>query len=364
MMSPLCSPSALREQLPLSQDMLNTISFYRSTLCNIIDGIDPRFIIIVGPCSFHDPKACIEYARKLKNLANQVSDVLFIVMRAYLEKPRSGQGWKGYINDPYLNETYCMQEGLISARQSLREMTSIGLPIASEILNPISYLYFHDLLTWGCIGARTTESQPHREIGSNLKIPLGIKNSTSGNITAAAHGIAFASRPQAFIGLNEVDQLGIIHSAGNPYSHLVLRGSEHGINYTADHVQTAENILSTFKLRQHMIIDCSHGNSAKNYNNQKTVFHHILQQKNHGNKSIIGVILESFLKEGNQTHLNQREQLEYGCSITDACINWRDTEALIQIAYQQLKEQVAQTKQLQHSEEQKQKHHHPEPQFL
>jgi 3-deoxy-7-phosphoheptulonate synthase len=325
----LHSPHDIKKKLPLSTPMQAAIMQSRQTIKNILDGVDPRFLVIVGPCSVHDPEACLDYARQLKQLALSTSETLFIIMRVYVEKPRTGLGWKGYINDPYLNETYHIQEGILNARHLMQRIQTIGLPIASEILNPISYLYFHDLLSWGSIGARTSESQIHREIASHLDLPIGIKNTTSGNIRAAAHGIACAYRAQSFMGVNENNYIDIIQSQGNPYAHLVLRGGESGANYMEDNIIQAERMLSELQLAHCIIIDCAHENAASDPSNQIHVVENVLHQKMSGRTSIKGIMLESFLKAGHQPLLNNFDQLNYGQSITDACLNWQDTKELL-----------------------------------
>jgi len=330
------SPIHIQTELPLDETRRKTISSFRRTIRNIFDHTDRRFLMVVGPCSFHDPIACLEYACKLKRLANEVSDTMFIVMRVYVEKPRTAVGWKGYLSDPFLDESYQIEEGIRSARETMLEISTLGLPISSELLNPMSYLYFNDLISWGAIGARTTESQPHREIASQLDVPVGIKNSTSGNIETAINSIFCVAQPQIFMGMNDEGQIAVIHSQGNPYGHLVLRGGHQGVNYKSEHVAHAEKTLAKFNLPQNIIIDCSHGNAENNYLNQATVLNHVIEQKCQGNQSIAGVILESFIKSGNQDIPTDLSLLQYGCSITDNCLGWEETEALIRHAHQRL----------------------------
>ena len=331
----LATPRDVKEKLSISNDIKKNIALYRRTIRNILDHKDHRFIIIVGPCSFHDPKACLEYATNLKSLANEVSEKIFIIMRVYLEKPRTLSGWKGYLNDPQLNESYCMQEGILSARESMISISHLDLPVATELLSPTAYLYFQDLLSWCAIGARTVESQPHREIASSLTLPVGFKNNTFGDVSVAAHGVAFSNNEQAFMSVNDAGEFSVIHSKGNPYSHLVLRGSTQGSNYSKKDVIEAEQLLTSLNLPHNIIIDCSHGNSAKNYLQQESVLNAVIEQKIEGNQSIVGVAIESFLKEGRQP-VSNIDQLEYGCSITDACIGWDDTQRIIKSAFQKL----------------------------
>lgn len=337
-MNRMQSPSELIHRYPLSLEMAKTRDTARQTIRRILDKQDPRMLFIVGPCSFHDPKACMDYAHRLKKLATEVADTIFMVMRVHVEKPRTDLGWKGYLNDPYLNETYCIQEGVISARKFMLELFDLNLPIASEILNPMSYLYFQDLLSWGSIGARTVESQPHREIASSLTFPIGIKNAISGNIKVAANCIAFSAKKQTFMGMNAEGYISVIHAPGNPYAHLVLRGGAMGCNYKHADIQSAENTLTRLKLPTSIMVDCSHGNSLKNHLNQEQVLLDVLTQKSAGNLSIVGVILESFLEAGNQAIPGDINQLHYGLSITDSCLGWEDTERMIKAAHHQLAE--------------------------
>ncbi len=337
LMTMLEPPKKIKEKLLLSNRIKKGIASHRRVIRNILDYNDPRFMVIIGPCSFHDPKACLEYANKLKALEEEVSDILFIVMRVYVEKPRTLSGWKGYLNDPCLNETYRMQEGIHSARETMMAIGELGLPIASEILNPMSYLYFQDLLSWCAIGARTVESQPHREIASSLTFPVGFKNSTTGDISVSARGVAFSSIQQSFMGINESGGFGVVHAKGNPYAHLVLRGGLHGGNYSKEHIRQAESLLASLNLPQNIVVDCSHGNSAKNHLMQEFVLRNILNQKLEGNQSIVGVAIESFLKEGNQALSKSNiDCLEYGRSITDACLGWEDTQRIIKHAHKEL----------------------------
>ncbi len=331
----ILSPSEIKVKYPLLLKSIQNVETTRHEIQNILDSRDQRFLMIIGPCSFHDSHAAMEYATKLKRLSEEVSDTILIVMRVYIEKPRTGAGWKGYINDPYINNTYKVQEGIINARKFMLHLSEMSLPIAMEILNPCAYLYFDDLLSWCTIGARTVESQPHREIASNLTIPLGFKNSTSGNIDVAINGIEFAFRKQTFIGLNAHGEICVIYAKGNPYSHLVLRGGQEGPNYFKENIMNIEKKMSSSNIPMNIIVDCSHGNSSKNYTLQEKVFNDVMSQKLAGNISILGVIIESFLEEGNQAVTNI-PKLKYGCSITDACIGWEVTERIIKEGYKKL----------------------------
>lgn len=336
MLKTINSPRNVKKKFPVVEEILKNIASYRRTIRNILDFEDPRMLVIVGPCSFHDPDACMEYAHLLKKLANEVSETMVIAMRVYVEKPRTDLGWKGYLNDPYLDESHCISEGINIARQFMLDVNALGLPIASEVLNPMSYLYFEDLLSWACIGARTVESQQHREIASGLSMPVGVKNTTSGNIHVALNSISCISHKQIFLGMNAEGRIDVIHTRGNPYAHLVLRGSEHGGNYNKADISNAEKMLSTLKIPGNIIVDCSHGNSIKNHLNQEIVLNEIFDQKSKGNQSIVGVILESFLEAGHQAIPNDINQLQYGCSITDSCLGWDETYRIIKTAHERL----------------------------
>lgn len=329
-------PSLVKIKYPASKVVIKNVAASRKIIKDILDKKDPRMLMIVGPCSFHDPIACLEYAKKLKNLADSVSDTIFLVMRVYLEKPRTHLGWKGYLNDPYLDNTHCIQDAFENVRNFMIKLCEMNVPIATEILNPSAYLYFDELLSWSCIGARTSESQFHREITSNLAMPVGFKNSTAGSISAAANGIVCALHKQIYLGINYDGNICVVKSKGNPYAHLILRGGELGPNYTKDHISQAETILSSLKIPKNILIDCSHGNSDKNHKRQEVVFNDVISQKISGGDSIVGVLLESFLEAGNQPISNDISKLKYGCSITDACLDWEATENLIIGAHQRL----------------------------
>lgn len=330
------SPLQLKELLPASRNALDNVESSRSVLSNIFDKNDNRLIMIVGPCSFHDPKACFEYSKRLKLLAKIVLPMIYIVMRVYLEKPRTNLGWKGYINDPALNNTYCIEKGFYNSRKYMLDLCEMGMPIATEILTPYSYLYFEDLLSWGAIGARTSESQPHREIASGLPMPIGFKNGTDGGVESAINGISFSSRPQVFLGMNLDGRISILHTQGNPYGHLVLRGSDKKQNYCKEDIAKAEEGLCKLNLPASLIIDCSHGNSSGDPDRQIDVLNEVISQRNLGNDSIRGVMMESFLENGNQSIPTNISQLHYGQSITDACVGWKNTERMIIRIYESL----------------------------
>lgn len=335
----LMTSTQMKEQLPLTQAAKETVLQGRKAIQNILAGKDSRKFVIVGPCSLHDPKAALEYAEKLKELANKVEDKLLIVMRVYFEKPRTTVGWKGLINDPDLDGSFNVQKGLLTARQLLIEIAELGLPAATESLDPVTPQYLSELVSWTAIGARTIESQTHREMASGLSMPVGFKNSTNGNIQVALDAIQAARTPHHFLGMNQVSQVSIFQTKGNAYSHIILRGGGGQPNFDAATVTWVEKKLEELKLPQTIVIDCSHGNSYKKHNLQAAVFKNVLQQILDGNRSIVGMMLESNLNEGNQKIPSKLSQLKYGVSITDKCIDWQETESIILSAHQSLSEE-------------------------
>lgn len=328
----LLTPAQMKALLPLSHELEDSITQHRETIQNILSGEDKRQFVVVGPCSIHDLKSAHEYAIKLKSLADEVSDSLFIIMRVYFEKPRTTTGWKGLINDPYLNDTFEIETGLKTARQLMIELATIGLPIATEALDPISPQYLADLISWSAIGARTTESQTHREMASGLSSPVGFKNGTDGSMKVAIDALQAVSSPHNFLGINSQGQVSVIRTKGNPYGHVVLRGGGGKPNYDAASITACEEQLSAKNLTQNIVVDCSHENSYKNHELQAQVFEYCIQQRINGNRSIIGMMLESHLHAGNQKITPNLEDLAYGVSITDACIDWDTTESLIRDA--------------------------------
>lgn len=333
----LLTPVQLKNQLPLTKTAAETVLQGRQELQNILDGKDTRKFIIVGPCSIHDPEAAQDYAQKLKALAQKVKDKLLIVMRVYFEKPRTTVGWKGLINDPDLDDSFDMQKGLFTARDLLIKIAEIGLPAATEALDPITPQYLAELISWSAIGARTIESQTHREMASGLSMPVGFKNSTDGNFQVALNAIQSSRMPHNFLGLDRQGQVSTFKTKGNRYGHLILRGSDRASNFDAATVTRAENKLVVLGLPQKIVIDCSHGNSSKNHQLQALVLEDILQQIADGNQSIVGMMLESNLSEGNQKIPLNSEELKYGVSVTDKCIGWSETENIILSAYERLK---------------------------
>ena len=332
----LITPNQMKEQLPLTQVAIETVSRGRVAIQDILTGKDSRQFIIVGPCSIHDPKAAFEYAEKLKSLADKVQDKLLVVMRVYFEKPRTTVGWKGLINDPDINNSFDVQKGLLTARQLLIKIAELGLPTATESLDPVTPQYLAELVSWTAIGARTIESQTHREMASGLSMPVGFKNSTDGNIQVALDAIQAARTPHHFLGMNQVGQISIFQTKGNVYSHVILRGGKGQPNFDAATVTWVEKKLEELQLPQKIVIDCSHGNSYKNHNLQTAAFDNVLQQILDGNRSIVGMMLESNLNQGNQKIPRDLSQLKYGVSITDKCIDWQETEEIILSAHKLL----------------------------
>lgn len=323
------TPAEIASKYPLSNEGSASIRKFRETVNAIIKGNDSRLLGIIGPCSIHDPDAAIEYAKKLKKLADEVSDVFFIVMRTYFEKPRTTLGWKGLIMDPDMNETYDISKGLMIARKLLLDITEIGLPVGCEVLDPIIPQYTDELMSWSSIGARTTESQTHRSLASGLSVAVGFKNSTSGDLTVAVNAAKSASKPASFIGIERNGQNAIYRSTGNDCCHLILRGGDQGPNYYEDDVEEASRKMEELGMDPRIIIDCSHANSRKDYSKQKRVLRSVIDQVCWGEKAIKGFMLESNLFEGNQKIPADLCCLKYGVSVTDPCIGWDETEKII-----------------------------------
>ncbi len=324
----LITPEHLKAKMPVTEDVREAVNSYRQIVRDIVAGRDERLLVVVGPCSIHDPKAAVEYARRLKKLQAQVSDHLFLVMRAYFEKPRSTVGWKGLINDPHLDDSFCVAEGLQIARGLLLEISALGLPIATEALDPITPQYMQDLISWSAIGARTTESQTHREMASGLSCAVGFKNGTDGSLSVAINALQSATSPHRFLGISPSGQVSVIHTRGNEHAHVVLRGGSNGPNYDPESVAQAQAKLSALNLPASIMIDCSHANSNKDHNQQKIVLQSVQAQRAQGNKAITGIMIESNLHAGNQS-MGDLSQLKYGVSVTDACIDWQETESLL-----------------------------------
>lgn len=342
------SPQELHERLPLSERAAGVVMRGREALRDILDRKDPRMFIIVGPCSIHDPVAGLEYARRLRQLQEKVSDTLLLVMRVYFEKPRTTTGWKGYINDPDMDDSFHVDRGMANARAFLLQMCELGLPAGTEALDPVSPQYLGDLIAWTAIGARTSESQTHREIASGLSTPVGFKNGTTGDIGIAVNAILSASRPHSFLGLNSQGRVAIVRTKGNRYGHVVLRGGEGRPNYDTVSVTMTEKALANAGLPANIVIDCSHANSYKDAALQPLVMADVVNQVRFGNKSLVGAMIESNLVAGKQAIPADLSQLVYGCSVTDACVAWDTTEEMICSAAEALrgvlKERIAPAK--------------------
>lgn len=329
---PMPSPEEIHARVPLSEAAAVTVMHSREALRNILDRKDHRLFVVVGPCSIHDPVAGLDYARRLKALADEVSDTLLLVMRVYFEKPRTTTGWKGYINDPDMNDSFNVDKGMEKARRFLHDVAEIGLPAGTEALDPISPQFLGDLIAWTAIGARTTESQTHREISSGLSTPVGFKNGTNGDVGIAVNAILSASRPHSFLGINGQGHTSIVRTRGNRYGHLVLRGGDGRPNYDTVSVQMTEQALSAAKLPLNIVVDCSHANSYKKPELQPLVMADVVNQIRFGNRSLVGTMIESNLVAGNQPIPDDLSQLKYGCSVTDACIDWESTEKMLRDA--------------------------------
>ena len=327
----LITPQELREELPLSDEGRAYVENARNVISDIIHKKDPRLLVISGPCSVHDVDAAKEYARSLKALHDKYQDSIYIVMRVYFEKPRTTVGWKGLINDPHMDGSFDLETGLRKARELLIYLTELGLPLATEALDPISPQYLAELFSWAAIGARTTESQTHREMASGLSMPVGFKNGTNGSLGVAINALQSASHPHRFMGINRQGQVALIKTSGNPDGHVILRGGSQP-NYDAQSVKSCEDALAKQGLEPGIVIDCSHGNSNKDYRNQPKVAEDVFEQIVAGNKSIIGLMLESHINAGNQSADLPKCELAYGVSVTDACIDLPTTEQLIEFA--------------------------------
>jgi 3-deoxy-7-phosphoheptulonate synthase len=325
---PLITPDELRSQLPETDEVAGLVASSRVSVHKILTNEDPRRLVIAGPCSLHDREATLEYARKLVELQGQVSEKILIIMRAYFEKPRTTLGWKGMLYDPRLDNSYNIEEGIRRARGLLISIAELGLPTATEFLDPIVPQYTADLVTWAAIGARTTESQIHRQMASGLSMPVGFKNSMDGNLSAAIDAIKAAASPHFFMGIDGDGKVVVAETRGNSCGHLVMRGGAQGPNYASEHVAFAGVLLQKANVPTGIIIDCSHANSNKDHKRQRQVLFDVADQITCGNRLIAGVMLESFLREGNQP-VDAPDNLEYGVSLTDKCIGWQETEELI-----------------------------------
>lgn len=336
---PLSPPAVMKKVLPLTDQGASFVQHARNTIADIVHGRDKRLLVVTGPCSIHDPKAAIEYAQKLKQLQLQYADSLYIVMRVYFEKPRTTVGWKGFINDPHLDDSFDLETGLTWGRELLLKMVEMELPTATEALDPISPQYLSDLISWSAIGARTVESQTHREMASGLSMPVGFKNGTDGNLNIALNALQSAASGHSFIGINQRGEVSLVQTAGNPDGHIILRGGAKP-NYDAQSINDALAKLDKLKLPRGIVVDCSHGNSNKDHNRQGEVALNVIGQRLAGNDAIIGIMLESHLHAGRQDLVDGKAE-KYGVSVTDACIDWSTTAELLAMIHQQMQPAVA-----------------------
>ncbi|MBW4553453.1 MAG: 3-deoxy-7-phosphoheptulonate synthase [Aphanocapsa sp. GSE-SYN-MK-11-07L] len=332
----LMTPEEIKLKLPLTDAARATVLKSRNEIENILEFKDSRKFIVVGPCSIHDPEAAVEYAERLKILSEQVKDNLLLIMRVYFEKPRTTVGWKGLINDPNIDDSFKIESGLLTARRLLIKIAELGLSAATEALDPLVPQYIDELISWSAIGARTTESQTHREMASGLSMSVGFKNGTDGSIQAALNAIESARTSHHFLGINQNGQVAVFKTRGNAYGHIVLRGGGGRPNFDAASVSLVEKKMKEANVPPRIVIDCSHGNSNKDYKLQASVFENVIQQVVDGNTSIVGMMLESNLYAGNQPVPSQLEQLKYGVSLTDKCIDWQETERIILTAHEKL----------------------------
>src|ERR1041385_711064 len=329
----LAPPRVGKDRLPMTEECNRTVVEGRATVKNILQHQDPRLLVVVGPCSVHDPKGAIEYAQRLAALREELKDRLFIVMRVYFEKPRTTGGWKGLINDPHLDGTYDIETGVFQARKLLLEIAQLGLPAATEFLDSIVPQYIADLVSWAAIGARTTESQTHREMASGLSMPVGFKNGTDGSLQIALDAMQAAQAPHSFLGIDQDGFIAIVRTKGNRFGHVVLRGGRTRPNYDPASIAEATAALEKAKQDAVLMVDCSHANSGKQHAQQEEVARSVVAQRAAGNKALIGLMIESYLHEGNQP---VSKDLKYGVSITDACVNWETTERMLREAHQRL----------------------------
>jgi len=330
-------PEEMKMRVPLSEQAARTVIQGRRTVEAILDRTDPRLLMLVGPCSIHDTEAGLDYARRLRKLADEVQDTFFLVMRVYFEKPRTTLGWEGFTNDPHMNGSFRIKEGMERARRFLVEVNEIGLPTATEALDPIAPHYRGDLVSWTAIGARTSESQTHRNLASGLSTPVGFKNSTDGDLEGAINAILSSAGPHAFLGINDQGRSAVIRTRGNRYGHLVLRGGGGRPNFDVVSVTLAEQALVKAGLPQNLVIDCSHANSWKKPELQPLVLRDVVHQIREGNRSIMGVMLESFIEPGNQKPSANPKEMKYGQSVTDACISWDMTAECVRKARETLR---------------------------
>ena len=335
-LEPVPTPRQVKAGQPAPPAVRLAVAEARRDVSAILARRDHRLLVVIGPCSIHDPLAALDYARRLKALVRQTEDTLMIVMRAYFEKPRTTVGWKGLINDPDINDTFDVVRGIRTARQVLLDIADLGLPLATEALDPITPQYLQDLMTWSAIGARTTESQTHRELASGLSSAVGFKNGTDGSLAVAVNALKSATSPHRFLGIDSDGRVAVVHTRGNRAAHIVLRGGENGPNYDANAIARCESALADAGMSENIMVDCSHANSNKNHERQRLVADAVVDQIVDGNRSIMGLMVESNIAGGNQSPLAR--ELAYGVSITDACLGWDDTQDLLLTIARRLRE--------------------------
>lgn len=335
-LTPLTAPRVLKEEYPLTEQSTQTVLESRKIIGNIISGKDSRMLAIVGPCSIHDVQAGMEYADRLNRLRLELSDRIFVVMRVYFEKPRTRLGWRGMILDPDLDDSYDIGEGLKRARKFLLSLGEMGMAAGSEMLDPIVPQYLDDLTSWAAIGARTTESQTHREMASGLSMPVGFKNGTDGSVDIALNAMTSARQPHGFIGIDQEGRTCVVSTTGNEQGHIILRGGRSGPNYYEECVEDTVELLRKAGLPEAVVIDCSHANSRKEYSRQERVLDSVVRQRTDGNNAVVGFMLESFLYEGNQSIAEKPGDLQYGVSVTDPCISFETTERILKKTYEAL----------------------------
>lgn len=339
----LLSPGELKKLLPSNDNVDATVARSRERIIRILRREDPRLLVVIGPCSIHDKKSALEYAERLNEMRKQFADRMEIVMRVYFEKPRTTIGWKGLINDPHLDGSQDIETGLKIARELLLGIVGLGLPAATEFLDPVVPQYIADLVSWAAIGARTTESQTHREMASGLSMPVGLKNGTDGSLQTAIDAMGATRHSHSFLGINDEGVTSIVRTTGNPHAHVVLRGGRAKTNYDAESIRAAEEKLISEKLTPVLMVDCSHANSEKKFARQEDVWQSVIRQRVEGTGSLIGLMVESSLFEGNQPIPQDLKQLRYGVSITDSCIGWETTERMLRWGYETLAKTVPAT---------------------
>jgi len=332
----LLTPRQLKAEMPADEEANSLVAGTRERISNILKRKDSRFLVVVGPCSIHDVEGALDYGQRLACLRQEVASRMEIVMRVYFEKPRTTLGWKGLINDPHLDGSYDMEDGVKKARRLLVELSRMGLPTATEFLDSIVPQYIDDLVSWAAIGARTTESQTHREMASGLSMPVGFKNGTDGSLQIALDAMVSARASHNFLGIDQDGITSIIRTTGNPEGHIVLRGGHTSTNYDANSLHEAESRLLQAGLLPVMMVDCSHANSGKVFKRQEEVWHSVIEQRTAGNTSLIGAMIESYIEEGNQPIPKKLSDIKYGISITDACVSWATTERMLRWGFEKL----------------------------